>query len=266
MSKTLSKSKTLSVLPLSNKPRCAQLEALPGCTGSSDSDGVGGVPNKSQTPPQMRSSVAFDLAAVSRAAIFDAKPKPRAVTTVDWSSPSTYQSLSAVTEAARTDPAGLTSKDEDGFLPHHWACYWKDVPLSVHQFLQSENQRGVFQETRYGGLPQHIACVKTAHLDIIRFHHEVNPQALYAKNNFGFTPLDLARKMGHEEAVRYLEQRPGRWTFLPRISSRFSNNLIHKMARSDGGASGRISFSPSGSLPTSPEAPERSPPIHAGEK
>ena len=66
-------------------------------------------------------------------------------------------SLGAIKLMAAANPASLTTADNQGFTPLHYAC--KLVHADIAAFLIKANQDSLKAETSHGMLPLHLACL-----------------------------------------------------------------------------------------------------------
>lgn len=90
---------------------------------------------------------------------------------------------------SKCDTADLTLKDAKGQTLLHWAIALGNIPL----FTELSHTSLVDQIDDFGHSPLHLA-VMIPHVDstILQGLIELNPHALYQKDNDGFTPLELA--------------------------------------------------------------------------
>lgn len=90
-----------------------------------------------------------------------------------------------------TCPEAVRVRDQEGFLPLHWACY-HGAGLDILKLLLGAWPESVKENISQGRLPLHLACRQSASLDRIRFLVDKYPGALDAPTSQGMLPLHYA--------------------------------------------------------------------------
>lgn len=101
-------------------------------------------------------------------------------------------------------PEAVRVRDQEGFLPLHWACY-HGASVDILKLLLGSWPESVREAISQNRLPLHLACRQNASLGSIQFLVEKYPQALEANTNQGMLPLHYAcRDAATLDVVKFL--------------------------------------------------------------
>ena len=151
-------------------------------------------------------------------------------------------SMEEIVLLVKAYPRAVRVRDQEDFLPLHWACYHgASVPMlklllsawpeSIHetisqdrlplhlacrqsatlhgiQFLVSQYPEALEKATSQGMLPIHYACRDAAPLDVIQYMIDEAPMTLSESNSNGSLPIHFACKHAKSpETIRFLVER-----------------------------------------------------------
>lgn len=106
---------------------------------------------------------------------------------------------------ARRQVSMVVQGENSKCLLVHYVCGLKDTPVSVVDALVTLNPASLLQkEQRAGRLPVHIAVVKDAFPEVVRYLCQARPQALQYRDQEGNLPLHYAAMHGCPLVLRYL--------------------------------------------------------------
>ena len=101
------------------------------------------------------------------------------------------------------DPELINVEGRRGYLPIHWAAI-KGGTKSIELLLKYDSDAASMEtDDRSRWLPLHFACSNDTNLSSIQVLYDAYPEAIFARDRAGGTPLDLAR--GKQPVMEFLQ-------------------------------------------------------------
>lgn len=115
-------------------------------------------------------------------------------------------SLQVVEYLVSSWPSSLSVEDDQGSLALHWACFGQKCDLLVIQNLLLQNPSSISHQTHNKQIPLHYACANGGSLQIVQVLCQKYQQGTRQENSNGLLPLHVAcsSKVASLEVVMYL--------------------------------------------------------------
>jgi ankyrin repeat protein len=100
----------------------------------------------------------------------------------------------------------INRQDENGQLPFHRALRASEPSLGSIKLMAAANPASLTTADNQGFIPLHFAC-QLGHLDIVKYLVDANEESLRVESSSGHLPLHLACLGGHCSIVNYILER-----------------------------------------------------------
>ena len=116
--------------------------------------------------------------------------------------------------------AVLTRAMPGGCLPMHIACTWGSSAEVIKALLASDSGSARVKD-ELGNVPLHSACFSGANIQVIEALLNADPKSVVSRNHQGSRPMDICKRLRHENRQAVME-----------MLSRKKEDLMRKHSRS----------------------------------